>query len=291
MGIEMKRLLRALLLLLIVVAAGLGTSELLYRWRVVQPIFARLLSPASARLELVNLRNASSGEQIPEAVIDRELDLLRHQFADENQFVTALKSSGSSLATLRTELTENLRGRQWIEKMIAPELGVSEAECRAFYDAASESFVLPQRFCAKHIFLAAPPETPPEVLSAKRTLIQGLAIRILAGEDFDALVLEASEDEGTKNQGGDLGYFSALRMPPEFIAEAEKLDAGDLSGPIQSHLGFHILRMSDAQAPKRLVFDEVKTEIANWLENNQRRRAVAQLAERLKAPELGRNIH
>ncbi len=282
----MRSVFQTSLLLVILAAAGWGTSELLYRSPVAQPVIARLLGRPPAIPALENLRKVSAGEQISEAMIDRELDLLRHQFADENGFVKALKSSGSSVAALRIEVTGHLRARQWIEKTIAPELGVTEAECRAFYDSAPECFALPERVRASHLFLATPQETPAEVFSAKRTLIQGLAIRILGGENFGALVVEASEDEETKNRGGDLGYFAAVRMPPEFVAEVVKLRVGELSAPIQSHLGFHILQLTDFRQPRPLGFDEAKAEIANTLENHQRARAVARLADRMNTAEF-----
>lgn len=287
----MKRALRSLFLLVIAAAAGWGTSELLYQWHASRALLGRLLhhEPADATLE--NLQRASKDEAIADSVIDQELDLLRHQFADENAFRRALKSSGSSVAALRAELAAHLRARQWIEKAIAPETSVTEAECRDFYDAAPEHFAQPERFRLNHLFLAAPPGTPPEAIAARRGLIQGLSIRLLGGESFDALVAEVSEDEATKVRGGDLGYLSALRVPPDFMAEVEKLRSGELSGPVQSRLGFHILQSTDHKPARQLAFDEVEAEIANALANIKRAAAVTRLTAQINRPEFERAAH
>ena len=278
----MKRALRRLVLLVLFAGLGWGVSELLFHWHVTRPLLARLLGAKADSPAVANLRRESAGEQISDTVLDGELDLLLHQFADENAFSQALEASGSSMQALRVRLSEHLRARQWLENKIGPHK-VTEAECRAFYDAAPKQFTQPQRFRVRHLFLAAPPGTAPEAVAAKRTLIQGLAIRLLAGENFNALVAEASEDEATRARAGDLGYFSALRMPTDFMAEVEKLRPGEFSAPVQSQLGFHILQLTDRKPPRPLAFDAVKAEIANILANKKRATAVQRLSEAMNA--------
>ncbi len=282
----MRRAFHLLLLAIIAVGAGWGTSELLGRWSVTAPFLARLFGHEPVPQVVENLAQAATAEQISDVEIEQELDLLRRQFADEATFLKALQSSGSSLVALRAVLTAHLRARRWIEETIAPEINVTEAECRALYNSASDHFVQPQRFRANHLFLAAPAGTSPEVFAGKRTAIQGLAIRSLAGESFSALVAEASEDEATKERGGDLGYFSAHRMPREFVGEIEKLRTGEVSAPVQSHLGFHLLKLTELKPPKQLAFEEVQAEIVNTLANNKRVIAVTRLATRLSTAEF-----
>ncbi len=86
-----------------------------------------------------------------------------------------------------------------------------------------------------------------------------------------------------KRRGGDLGYFAALRMPPEFFAEVEKLSVASSSAPFRSNLGFHIAQLSEAKPPGKLSFEEAQPEIALALENEKRAKAVRQLSERLSA--------
>ncbi|MGZ5003808.1 MAG: peptidylprolyl isomerase, partial [Chthoniobacterales bacterium] len=144
-------------------------------------------------------------------------------------------------------------------------------------------FAQPQRFRVSHIFLAAPEGYPEEVLAAKQSAIQGLSVRILAGEKFDDLEREASEDEATKSKGGDLGYFSAWRMPREFMAELEKMQVDEISAPIRSHLGFHLVRLTDVKPPREMSFEETQREIALLIKNEKRAGAVARLSEELNA--------
>lgn len=124
--------------------------------------------------------------------------------------------------------------------------------------------ILPNLFDshASHLFLAAPMETPPTIIDAKRELIESLSVRLARGEKLSDLVAAASKDEATKSRGGDLGYFSASRMPPDFFAAVTKLRVGQISPPIRTRLGFHIVQLTDSKPAQQLLFDQARAEIS-----------------------------
>lgn len=282
---------RALLCLTSACLAGFAASEFLYRYPPAKEAIERLVvqfgdEGVERNAEILiekSLRSLAGAEPLAAEEINREFDLVQAQFGDEKQFETRLKASGLTRDSLRAELAENLRARAWLEKEIAPRLSVTEAEVRARYEMKPELFLQPKRFRVSHIFAAAPDGTSPEVIAAKQSFIQNIGIRLLAREDFAQLAAEASEDEATKRRGGDLGYFGAGRMPPELIAEVEKLRVGELSGPVRSHLGFHILRLVEAKPPRPLSYEEARAEIQLSLGNEKRLAAVAELRARLRA--------
>lgn len=216
-------------------------------------------------------------ERIPRADVKRESNLLRSQFRDDKTWRQALSQSGFLMFSLSRTLRNDLASRQWISKRIAPEVEVTEAECRGFYDSHPENLFVPERLRVSHLFLAAPPETAPEIVEVKRTAIEALSVRLVAGEDFAALAAENSEDESTKLRGGDLGYFSATRMPPDFVEAALKLHPGEISEPIRTRLGFHILKVIDVQPARQKTFDEARNDIAIDLANQKRASAVQRL--------------
>lgn len=263
-----------LALLLVAALAGWLTSELLHRLRAGS-------HPGEAKLHA-----ASANESVAESEIDREVALFRDQYGSDQQFSDALRAAKLSLGELRTEVAAHLRERAWIAKQIAPQLAPTEEEIRAVYDAHQAQFTQPLRYRANHLFVAAPDGSANEVILAKLSEIEGLSIRQIAGEKFPALIAEASEDEATKTRGGGLDYFAARRMPPEFIAEVEKLPPNEISGPIRSRLGFHLLQVTETKPPRSMSYDEVRPEIALRLTNQRRALAVAALRERLGTPEF-----
>jgi parvulin-like peptidyl-prolyl isomerase len=224
-----------------------------------------------------NLRRAARHEPLDARRVEQELSLLRAQFGDENWFLRRVRASGFSIATLRQRIADQLRALQWLEKQITTERGATDKECRDFCETHRSLFTQPVRFRASHLFLAAPAETPPEVVEAKGKLIDALAVRLSRGEALPQLAAETSEDEATKTRGGDLGFFSSARMPPEFFAEIEKLAAGGRSNPFRSHLGFHIVEVAEIRPARVLGFDQVHGEVSLALANERR----ALLGERL----------
>jgi len=232
---------------------------------------------SSDLIAMENLRRAARHESLDAAGIDRELSLLRAQFGDEKEFLRRVFANGISISFLRERIADQLRSLQWLEKQIAAESGATDNECRDFYETHRALFTQPVRFHASHLFLAAPDETPPEIVEAKGKVIEALAVRLERGETLPQLAAEASEDEATKSRGGDLGFFSSARMAPEFFAEIEKLAAGRRSKPFRSHLGFHIVELAEIRPARALSFDEVHGEVSLALANERR----VLLAERL----------
>jgi parvulin-like peptidyl-prolyl isomerase len=190
-------------------------------------------------------------------------------------------ANGFSKRSLETFVTDNLKARQWIEKRVAGQIAVTDEECREFYRTNRDAFFLALRLRANHLFLAAPPETPPEMIESKRFLIETLSQRLAKGEDFSSLVTEASEDEATRWRGGDLGFFASSRMLPEFFAAATTLRVGEVSKPVRSRLGFHIIQLTAIEPARVLPFEEVRAEIISVLQSNHRLLLTDQLTVQL----------
>jgi len=217
----------------------------------------------------VAVRSASAGK-LPVSEIDREFSLLQFQFRDRNAFLTALRTSGLSEQSLRKIISGNLRARHWIDRQVETQVRVTAEECVDFYKEHSQDFSQPARLHVSHLFLAAPPETPPEIVDLKKERIEGLAERVKAGESLSDLIAVESEDEATKARGGDLGCFAASRMPEDFFRAAEKLRPGETSGPVQTALGFHIIRAIDRKPAEQLSLDQAREEIMTILAGAKR---------------------
>lgn len=220
------------------------------------------------------LNATASGEPTNPASVARETQLLRDQFPDEKTWRKSLAGAGLTGRKLAHEVTANLRNRAWLENQIADRIQPNESEVRRYYEEHQPAFQEPLRLRASHLFLAAPEGYPDDVIEGKRVLIEQLAKRLASGESFPALVAEFSEDEATKKRGGDLGYFSATRMLPAVFAAAQQLQPGQISAPVRSRLGFHIIRLTEARPARALSFEEARPEIVAQLENQERLGAV-----------------
>ena len=223
------------------------------------------------------IRSVAARERISPTALDREVGVCGSQFGDKTAWRRALRASGLSTGFFARILADHLRARQWIERQLMHQLGVSVDEARRHYDEHLETYSQPLRFRANHLFLAAPAEAPEEAIEEKREAIASLATRISHGEDLSELAAPTSEDEATKTRGGDLGFFSKYRMPPDFVAVVAKMRVGEISPPARKRLGFHIIQLTDLRPARQMVFEEARQEAVLALETEKRRSAVQSL--------------
>ena len=212
---------------------------------------------------------------------EKALVTLKHQFPDDRQFRAALRRNGVSQRTLRRTLAEAIRGEEWIERQIALQVAVSDAEVQKYFEQHQAGFMQPTRIRARHIFLAAPEGSAAELMQAKQRAILDIAARLGRGEDFGALAAAVSEDEASKTRGGDLGFFAADRVPAEFFAAAGSLAIDAPPRFLQSRLGLHALQVTDVHPARPLTLAEAMPEITALVTAEKRRGAVAALQSEL----------
>jgi len=104
---------------------------------------------------------------------------------------------------------------------------------------------LTQEIKATHLLIAVKPDAAPSDTLAAYHKISDLRRRVLAGENFEALVKEFSEDPSAKTNGGSLGYFTALQMVYPFEDAAYKTKAGEISPIVRTRFGYHIIKVLD----------------------------------------------
>jgi len=112
---------------------------------------------------------------------------------------------------------------------------------------------------------------PEEEIAASHILVDSedkakeLHAKIAAGADFAQVAKENSTDTGSKDQGGSLGYFGRGQMVPEFEAAAFKLEKGQISDPVHTSFGWHIIRVDDRRKKEPPTYAAVKETILNSL--------------------------
>lgn len=129
---------------------------------------------------------------------------------------------------------------------------VTDEEIKAAYDVESAKVAQTERVRARHILLGSEKEA------------QDIAARLTAGEKFEDLAKKYSLD-GSKDYGGDLGYFTAPEMVAEFSKAAFALKVGEVSAPVKTDFGWHIIKVEDRKMGAVQPFDQVKSAIRNVL--------------------------
>ncbi len=134
----------------------------------------------------------------------------------------------------------------------APKAVTADA-ARKLYDETMATMKPEEEVRARHILVEKEEE-------AKAALA-----RIRQGEDFAKVAAELSRDPGSGKEGGDLGYFTQDRMVPQFGKAAFEAKVGEVTEPVQTQFGWHIIKVEDKRARPLPKFEEVKSEIDGYL--------------------------
>jgi peptidyl-prolyl cis-trans isomerase C len=156
---------------------------------------------------------------------------------------------------------------------------VTEDAMRKVYDEAIQGMGNEQEVRARHILIRVADPKDEKASKNAEDKIKGLIERLKKGEDFAALATEFTEDPSGKQSGGDLNYFTKDQMVPEFSAVAFQLEKGQISGPVKTAFGWHVLKVEDKRNRKPPEYDKVKDELRTIV----MRKAQAELIAKLRA--------
>ncbi len=164
---------------------------------------------------------------------------------------------------------------------MAKEVAVAEDAVKGYYDAHVENFTVPEQRRARHILI----ELANDASASDEAAAQTRALEILGqargGQSFEALARERSEDLGSKAQGGDLGFFGQGVMDPAFDKTVFEMKPGELSEPVRSRFGYHLIRLEEIKAGSTKGFDEARADVEKAYRREQAERQFFDQAEQL----------
>ncbi len=155
---------------------------------------------------------------------------------------------------------------------------LTDAAMHKVYEDAIKQLGTEQEVHARHILVRAPAGDEKADKAAKAK-IEAVIARLNKGEDFAKIAKEVTEDPSGKANGGDLGYFTKQQMVPEFSEVAFKLDKGQISAPVKTQFGWHVIKVEDKRVKPPPKFEEVKPQIEQFVV----RKAQAEMVQKLRA--------
>ncbi len=186
---------------------------------------------------------------VEDSQVDSELSRRMRYFALQAGGEERLEQAfGKTIAQLREELREQVKEQLIVKAMqreITADVKVTPREVRRYYNNIPKDSIpfLPAMAKVGQI-VRYPDISDSQRLKAKQQL-QELKERIVEGEDFATLAKQYSQDPGSKKQGGDLGWATRNQFAPEFEAAAMTMEVDELSDPIETEFGFHLIQLLD----------------------------------------------
>ncbi|MEJ1356425.1 MAG: SurA N-terminal domain-containing protein [Candidatus Sedimenticola sp. (ex Thyasira tokunagai)] len=164
---------------------------------------------------------------------------------------------------------------------IASTLEADEEAMLEYYDQHKSDYITEEQRSARHILIAVDATNDEAAESSARALADTTLARINGGEDFSAVAKELSQDPGTSDMGGDLGYFGKGEMDDAFDAAAFAMNEGAISEPVRTEFGFHIIQLTGIRPKQGKSFDDARDEVKVAHLKDQAERLFYEYAEKM----------
>lgn len=149
------------------------------------------------------------------------------------------------------------------------QIQIPEEEAKKEYNRAASSYAQTPKIRARHILIRTDREAPASVAAKAEAKINALREAIVKGQDFGAAAKANSEDPGSKESGGDLGFFTRNQMVPEFDRAAFALKVGEVSQPVRTQFGYHLIKVEEKTEEKQRSFEEAREDVLKALKREK----------------------
>ena len=227
--------------------------------------------------ELIRQEGERMGIRVTDAQVQQQFVQVRSQFQTDQQFQEALRANQLTEASLRDQLRSQVL-LQLVRDRVTKDVAAGEDDIRAAF-GNGEAF---EEIKVRHILFSVQPGT--STAPAKKEAEAALA-QLKAGSDFAAIAKKQSDDPGSKDKGGDLGYITRqTNFDQAFLAAAFALRKGQLSGLVQTSFGYHIIRVDDV---RRKTLAQVHAQLEQQLSQQRKQQAFQGfVAARIKAYDI-----
>ncbi len=177
---------------------------------------------------------------------------------------------------------ENLiLAESYLQKKLS-QISIQEEEMRNYYEKNKEKYSEPEQVHLKHILIFVPEGADKQTKEKALNRAKQIKAQLLKGAKFEELAKLHSDDTASREKGGDLGVLKKGETLPEFEEKVFKLKVGEISDPISSPYGYHIVKVIKKLPPTTLPYEKVKDEVREDLKREKERALLEKEIEELK---------
>jgi peptidyl-prolyl cis-trans isomerase C len=207
---------------------------------------------------------------VEDSEVDARMKEIQGQFPSEDAFKQMLTSRKTTIDQVRADIRQDVTVQKLIASAIADKVAVKPEQITDFFAKNPDQFKQPERVRASHILITVPKGSDAAAKTAARTKAADILKDVKAGKDFAALAKQHSQDPGSAQNGGDLGFFQQGQMVGPFNDVAFNLTPGQVSDLVETEFGFHIIKVAEKQSARAVPLDEVRPQLEQYLERMNR---------------------
>ncbi len=243
------------------------------------------------RKRLITQEIARRGITIPKTDIDDQTEITFEQILRQNNLTEAqaaqiLKEQGRSLEDFKRELRQAVELNMQIERLrqsVAGPIEPTDQELSAYLEEHREEYDTPEQVHARHILIRVPENASEAEIAQAKKQIEAIKQEIENGADFAELAKQYSQDPGSAPTGGDLGFFERGQMVQEFEEAAFALEPGQVSDPVRTQFGFHLIKVEEKKPAEHPDLAQIRDRVLHDYIEAERDRRFEQFYRELKA--------
>jgi parvulin-like peptidyl-prolyl isomerase len=210
---------------------------------------------------------------VSDSEVNGRFQQIEQQFPSRQAMQKALKKQGVTIQSLKDRIRQQLSIQKLIEQRIGT-IDVSSEEAQQYYQKNQQEFSQPEKVKARHILIKDDTGAKQQINSIKERLNQGAS--------FEELATKESEGPSSK-RGGDLGFITRDRMVKPFSDAAFNLGVGEISDPVKTRYGWHIIKVEDRKQATQPKFENIEDTIVQQVKNQKRQQSTQKLIQKLKS--------
>jgi peptidyl-prolyl cis-trans isomerase SurA len=209
-------------------------------------------------------------------------DVMKRYNLNADQLATAIANEGLSLSEYREQMRKQLGRFQLMREKVSKLVKVTDADIRTEYDRMARDEGKEIEVHVRHIVVSVPESAPQPQVDAAFATAQAIAAEARQpGVDFVELAKAKSQGSSAAD-GGDLGFFRRGAMVPAFEKVAFSLKVGEVSDPVRTSVGWHVIKLEERRAVGLLPIADLKPQIEEKLRREQSERASQQYVKSLR---------
>lgn len=222
---------------------------------------------------------------VPKVSLEAAFEEVRKRYAEADEFIADLARNGLDHASFMAALERELRVEAILEKVGVRATQVAEIDIDLYYHYHPDQFRRPETRRTRHILITVNPDMPDNTAEVARARIETIAVRLAKDpKRFEEQALKHSECP-TAMQGGVLGDIPRGQLYPELDAALFSMQAGQLSGALESPLGYHLILCESITPERILSLHQARAPIREMLEKRRKRICQQAWIKQLQQPQ------
>jgi peptidyl-prolyl cis-trans isomerase C len=229
------------------------------------------------------LTKRAADTKVTDDEVKAQWERIKGNFGSEEELKKQVEAAGETMEKVKKGLHDRLAEEHWLDAQVGDKANVTDADAEDFYKKNPEAFKSPEQVRASHILVKVEKDAKPEVVAQKQQAAQAIADRVKKGEDFGKLAKELSEDPSAKENSGDLNFFTQDKMVPEFSTAAFAMKKDEISNPVRSDFGFHIIKVTDRKDAETVSLEKAKPQLMAFLKQQKKQAEIQKVVQDVRA--------